>query len=55
MKLLGPKLEPLGLHITRAALVDTENRRSATGTHLAVYVEPDGRTARPSTSPAPQP
>ncbi len=30
------------MHITRAALVDAENRRSATGTHLAVYVEPDG-------------
>ena len=42
MKLLGPRVEPLGLHVTRAALVDSENRRSATGTHLAVYVEPDG-------------
>ena len=41
MKLLGPRVEPLGLHITRAALVDAENRRSPTGTHLAVYVEPD--------------
>jgi hypothetical protein len=42
VKLFGPKLEPLGLHITRAALVDTDNRRSASGTHLAIYVEPDG-------------
>ncbi len=42
MKLLGPKVAPLGLHVTRAALVDAENRRSPTGTHLAVYVEPDG-------------
>ena len=42
VKLLGPMVEPLGLHVTRAALVDSENRRSPTGTHLAVYVEPDG-------------
>jgi hypothetical protein len=42
VKLLGPRVEPLGLHVTRAALVDAENRRSPTGTHLAVYVEPDG-------------
>jgi hypothetical protein len=42
VQLFGAKVEPLGLHITRAALVDTENRRSAAGTHLAVYVEPVG-------------
>jgi hypothetical protein len=46
VKLLGPKIEALGLHITRAALVDAENRRSATGTHLALYVEPDGAYSR---------
>jgi hypothetical protein len=42
LKLLAPRVEPLGLHVTRAALVDAENHRSPTGTHLAVYVEPDG-------------
>jgi hypothetical protein len=42
VRVLGPKVAPLGLHITRAALVDTDNRRSANGTHLALYVEPDG-------------
>ncbi|MEX1007100.1 MAG: hypothetical protein WD271_04570 [Acidimicrobiia bacterium] len=42
VKIFAPKIAPLGLHITRAALVDSKNRRSTTGTHLAVYVEPDG-------------
>jgi hypothetical protein len=40
VRILGPKVEPLGLRITRAALVDADNQRSSTGTHLAVYVEP---------------
>jgi hypothetical protein len=42
VELLGPKVQTLGLHITRAALVDPQNHRSATGTHLALYVEPNG-------------
>jgi hypothetical protein len=42
VKILAPRVVPLGLHITRAALVDARNHRSAAGTHLAVYVEPDG-------------
>lgn len=42
VKIFASKIAPLGLHIPRAALVDSENRRSATGTHLALYVEPDG-------------
>jgi hypothetical protein len=40
VKLFGARLEPLGLRITRAALVDADNVRSAAGTHLALYVEP---------------
>jgi hypothetical protein len=42
VKVFGPLVAPLGLRVTRAALVDTKNRRSAAGTHLAVYVEPVG-------------
>jgi hypothetical protein len=42
VKIFRPLVAPLGLRVTRAALVDTKNRRSATGTHLAVYVEPAG-------------
>jgi hypothetical protein len=39
------ELEPLGLKLTRGALIDTSNGRyrpSDTGRHLAVYVEPTG-------------
>lgn len=39
------KLEPLGLKLTRGALIDTRHGRyrpSDTGRHLAVYVEPTG-------------
>ena len=40
-RMFDPQLEPLGLHTTRAALQDNDNyERSATGTHLAIYVEP---------------
>ena len=42
MKLFRARVEPLGLRITRAALVDADNQRSAEGTHLALYVEPTG-------------
>jgi hypothetical protein len=42
VKLFRGRLEPLGLRITRAALVDADNERSADGTHLALYVEPSG-------------
>jgi hypothetical protein len=40
VRIFGPLVAPLGLRVTRAALVDDDNRRSAAGTHLAVYVEP---------------
>ncbi len=43
VKLFRARLEPLGLRITRAALVDADNNRSADGTHLALYVEPTGK------------
>jgi hypothetical protein len=42
VKLFRDRLEPLGVRITRAALVDADNVRSADGTHLALYVEPTG-------------
>ena len=35
-------MKPLGLRVTRAALVNPKNERSARGTHLAIYVEPTG-------------
>jgi hypothetical protein len=43
-ELFDPQLRPLGLRLTRGALVDTDPgyRRSDTGRHLAVYVEPTG-------------
>lgn len=38
-----PALERLGVRLTRGALIDLEaSKPSATGTHLAVYVEPTG-------------
>jgi hypothetical protein len=42
-EIFDPELRPLGLKLTRGALVDTENdgyRKSDTGGHLALYVEP---------------
>jgi hypothetical protein len=42
VKLFRGRVEPLGLRITRAALVDADNLRSAEGTHLALYLEPTG-------------
>ncbi len=40
--IFGPKVKKFGLRVTRAALVDPENERSAKGRHLAIYVEPTG-------------
>jgi len=43
--IFDPELEPLGLKLTRGALIDTGEGRyrpSDTGRHLAVYVEPSG-------------
>jgi hypothetical protein len=40
--IFGPKVKKFGLRVTRAALVDPENKRTARGTHLAIYVEPTG-------------
>ena len=36
------KVKPLGLRVTRAALVNPAQERDPQGTHLAVYVEPTG-------------
>jgi hypothetical protein len=42
-RVFGPELERLGVRLTRGALVDLKTGKpSATGTHLAVYVEPTG-------------
>lgn len=43
--IFDPQLKPLGLKLTRGALIDTSNgryRESDNGRHLAVYVEPTG-------------
>ena len=43
--IFDPQLKPLGLHLTRGALIDRSGggyRESANGHHLAVYVEPTG-------------
>jgi predicted component of type VI protein secretion system len=40
--IFGPKVKKFGLRVTRAALVNPKNERSARGTHLAIYVEPTG-------------
>jgi hypothetical protein len=40
--IFGPKVKKFGVRVTRAALVDPKNKRSARGTHLAIYVEPTG-------------
>ena len=36
------KVAPLGLRVTRAALVNPKQKRDPNGTHLAIYVEPTG-------------
>jgi len=36
------KVKPLGLRVTRAALVNPAQVRDPNGTHLAIYVEPTG-------------
>lgn len=43
-EMFDDELEPLGLRMTRGALVDTSDgyEESDTGRHLAVYVEPTG-------------
>jgi hypothetical protein len=44
-RLYDPALEPLGVRLTRGALIDTSNNRyvpSNEGRHLALYVEPIG-------------
>jgi hypothetical protein len=38
--IFGPQVRRFGLRVTRAALVDTEQKRDPHGTHLAIYVEP---------------
>lgn len=40
--IFNPKVKPLGLRVTRAALVDPKQERDPHGTHLAIYVEPTG-------------
>ena len=40
--IFGPKVKQFGLRVTRGALVNPKNERSARGTHLAIYVEPTG-------------
>jgi hypothetical protein len=40
VRIFRPLVAPLGLRLTRAALVDADDHRSPTGTHLALYVEP---------------
>jgi hypothetical protein len=37
-----PKVEKLGLRITRASLMNAQEQRSKSGTHLTIYVEPTG-------------
>jgi hypothetical protein len=39
------KVKPLGLRVTRAALVNWKQQRDPSGTHLAIYVEPTGAYA----------
>ncbi len=40
--IFAKKVKPLGVRVTRAALVNPAQERDATGTHLAIYVEPTG-------------
>jgi len=46
-QMFDDELEPLGLRLTRGALIDTSSgyEESDTGRHLAVYVEPTGEYA----------
>ncbi len=42
-RVFKPALERLGVRLTRGAVIDLKTSKpSATGTHLAVYVEPTG-------------
>jgi hypothetical protein len=41
-KIFADRLEPFGLRVTRAALVNSRQKRDPKGSHLAVYVEPTG-------------
>jgi hypothetical protein len=41
--IFDPKVHHFGLRVTRAALLDGKNRRSARGTHLAIYLQPTGK------------
>ena len=43
--IFAKKVKPLGLRITRAALVNPAQERDPQGTHLAIYVEPTGAYA----------
>jgi hypothetical protein len=40
--IFAKKVKPLGLRITRASLVNTQEQRDPKGTHLAIYVVPTG-------------
>jgi hypothetical protein len=40
--IFAKKVKPLGLRLTRAALVNPAQERDSEGTHLAIYVEPTG-------------
>jgi hypothetical protein len=40
--IFAKKVKPLGLRVTRAALVNPSEERDPEGTHLAIYVEPTG-------------
>jgi hypothetical protein len=40
--IFGPKVKRFGLRVTRAALVNPQEKRDPEGTHLAIYVEPTG-------------
>ncbi len=41
--IFDPKVRRFGLRVTRASLVNANEQRSKSGTHLAIYVEPTGR------------
>jgi hypothetical protein len=45
--IFDPMVEPMGLQVTRASLVDLDSYdESDTGNHLALYVEPTGEYSR---------
>jgi hypothetical protein len=58
-RIFRPALARLGVRLTRGALIDLETAKpSATGTHLAVYVEPTGEFCQepvPATDARPEP